>query len=212
MGSGCLSPCIYVTQKFVGEKSRFLLTESPIQGGWNPSCSELTQLSKHRKPATPRKIKAQIRILLLLTSSPRWLLKGASSLQLQALCLLGPIVTIASQQHSLSPSQGLGCAARSLQLVMQGELHPQELPSSGLGVLLSAPGTALRAGQRKQSRTCVPRGPGPYHPKTWHPGVGPCPQELASNHAGPKPQAVLAAATPACTGQSKRELLSTFGL
>ena len=71
---------------------------------------------------------------LLLISSPRLVLDGPLSLQLQALSLW------CQSCHHLAATlfQGLGYAARSLQMVMQGSSTHGELPNSCLCALLSA--------------------------------------------------------------------------
>ena len=61
--------------KVCGERNRFLLTGFPIWGGWEHSFSKPISPTKHRKPATLKKIKVQIHVQLLLIYSPRLLLK-----------------------------------------------------------------------------------------------------------------------------------------
>ena len=129
-------------RKICGEGNRFLLTGFPMWGaGGILAQSQLSQPLPQRIENQPAPQRLKSRSMprsspLLLICSPRLLLKRVS-ISLAPGSLFGARVAIASQQLSFSLSQGLGCAARSLQMVIRGKLHSPEFCSSCLHVLLS---------------------------------------------------------------------------
>ena len=140
--------------KICGEGNRFLLTGFPICGGWEHSCSEPLSSTGCKTSLVPKEIATQSHApkFPVTVYLPFWDL----SWPCKPVSILSRICTWGFQSYhylitALSLSQGLGCAARSLQMVVQDKLHLR-----GTSQIIP-PYAALRVREWKQSRTRVPR-------------------------------------------------------